>query len=102
MHRQLTLMAALLWLISSMGCTMCASKGDMCGPVYTGECGGHCDFNERQGSILAGGFYDESGAVYEQEEGYLPPDEDIIPEPPVAPPADQQTQLIRPVGQFVR
>jgi hypothetical protein len=40
---------------SALGCAMCASPYDECGPVFSGGCRGGCNGTSREGSILSGG-----------------------------------------------
>jgi hypothetical protein len=51
--------------LPSMGCCLCASPYDYCGPTYTGECGEPCLVNERMGSNLSGPMV--THALYEGE-----------------------------------
>lgn len=53
MSRNLTALLALVAFVPGLGCAMCASPYDYCGPTFTGN--GHgdpCFINQRAGSIL--------------------------------------------------
>ncbi len=53
MSRALLSVALLIPVLSSLGCAMCASPYDYCGPTFTGnDCGDPCFVKERAGSIL--------------------------------------------------
>ena len=39
---------------AALGCAMCASPHDQCGPVSSGNCRGGCNAAGREGSVLSG------------------------------------------------
>lgn len=53
MPRSLLLCLVVLSLTFPMGCRMCASPYDECGPMPGGACTGNCDSTARAGSILS-------------------------------------------------
>lgn len=72
MPRSLLACLVVFSLTLPLGCRMCASPYDECGPVPGGTCSGACDSNARAGSVLSG----VSTAIM--------PDEGIEPQPPAS------------------
>jgi len=64
---------ALALLAATVGCRICSSPYDYCGPTFTGECGEECCSNARAGSIFSGQMmapFPDDG--YLLDDGYVP------------------------------
>jgi hypothetical protein len=72
----MTALLALGLLLPGLGCAMCASPYDYCGPTFTGnDCGDPCFVNQRAGSIFdpapVASPHSEYGGPYEGDEGVI-------------------------------
>lgn len=125
MSRALTSLMALGLLLPGLGCAMCASPYDYCGPTFTGNnCGDPCFINQRAGSIFdpapvsnpgQGDYVDplapgDEGVIESPSDGSyednsdsaapLTPQPDIAPQPETTlrPKPDRGVNVPRPAG----